>query len=165
MKKLDSNLGKEEINKIPEIIRDLFALVHRLREICPGRNFTPDGHMVGDLGEAIAAYSYGIKLFEATNEEAIDGTTPDGQDVQIKATQRTEISIRHDCEKLLALKIHQNGSFEEIYNGNGGRVWDHAKTHTKFSNGRYSVPLGKLRDLQREVGADEKIPLINPFPS
>jgi hypothetical protein len=28
----------------------------------PGGHFTPDGHMVGSIGEAIAAYHYGIDL-------------------------------------------------------------------------------------------------------
>jgi hypothetical protein len=28
----------------------------------PGRHFTPDGHMVGSFGEALAAHHYGIEL-------------------------------------------------------------------------------------------------------
>jgi len=49
--------------------------------------FTLDGNLVGDLGEAIAAELFGIKLIEAKSFEGIDGLAPDGKTtVQIKAT-------------------------------------------------------------------------------
>ena len=31
----------------------LYELVHELEQIHPGRHFTPDGHMVGSLGELV----------------------------------------------------------------------------------------------------------------
>ena len=150
------NSSRDGVHEIPEIIRDLYALVHRLREIYPGRNFTPDGHMVGDLGEAVAAYSYGIKLFPPSSE-AVDGVAPGGAEVQIKATQGGVIGIRRNCEKLLVLKIHQDGSFEEIYNGNGARVWNLVKDKKLPSNGQYSVSLSKLKNLQAMIGEDERV--------
>ena len=49
--------------------------------------FTLDGNLVGDLGEAIAVELFGIRLVEAKSTEGIDGCAPDGSTtVQVKAT-------------------------------------------------------------------------------
>ena len=50
-------------------------------------NFTFDGNLVGDIGEAIAVELFGLKLCESESKTAIDGYTPDGKNtVQVKAT-------------------------------------------------------------------------------
>lgn len=46
--------------KLGEKIRKIYAVVAELSALFPGRRFTPDGHMVGSLGEAIAAIDYGV---------------------------------------------------------------------------------------------------------
>ena len=46
------------------LIRDLYQIVARLEEAFPGRRFTPDGHLVGSLGEVFAAERYGLTLLE-----------------------------------------------------------------------------------------------------
>lgn len=48
--------------------------------------FTLDGNLVGDIGEAIAAELFGVKLVETKSTEGIDGFAPDGRTVQVKAT-------------------------------------------------------------------------------
>ena len=67
-------------------------------------------HMIGSIGEALAACCYGLKLFEAS-EKTHDGQAPDGRLVQIKATQINRIAISSEPEWLLVLKIHKDGSF------------------------------------------------------
>jgi len=37
------------------LVRELYAIQRRLREAFPGRRFSLDGKLVGDLGEVIAA--------------------------------------------------------------------------------------------------------------
>jgi hypothetical protein len=49
--------------------------------------FTPDGKFVGDLGEAIAASHFGIRLEQSKH---IDGYSPCGREVQVKATGRKD---------------------------------------------------------------------------
>ncbi|WP_251158233.1 DUF6998 domain-containing protein [Caniella muris] len=49
-----------------QAIRELYAVTNRLGALYPGRHFTPDGHMVGSLGEVVAAEHYGLKLFTAS---------------------------------------------------------------------------------------------------
>lgn len=50
------------INEVPGIIREIYSLVNRLEGMFEGRYFTPDGHMVGSLGEVLVSYYYGLEL-------------------------------------------------------------------------------------------------------
>jgi hypothetical protein len=73
---------------LPPAIADLVAARNRLRDHYKnvGLKFTLDGNLVGDLGEAIAAELFGIKLVDARSTVGIDGYAPDGRTVQVKAT-------------------------------------------------------------------------------
>jgi len=53
---------------IPEAVRQLLAIVDRLRAEYPKKRFTLDGRLVGDIGEVIAAQEYDIVLHEGTDE-------------------------------------------------------------------------------------------------
>ena len=50
------------MTRTPTLIRKIYALVDQLETKHPGRHFTPDGHMVGSLGEAYAEETYGLTL-------------------------------------------------------------------------------------------------------
>ena len=50
-----------------------------------GLAFTLDGKLVGDIGEAVVAEAFGIKLCER-RVAGVDGYAHDGRSVQIKAT-------------------------------------------------------------------------------
>ena len=170
MKKSDSSKGS--IYKIPEIIRELYVLVRRLRGICPEREFPLDGLLVGHLGEVVAAYAYDIKLHDAGNHAIVDGVAPGGAEVQIKTTQRDRVNIncaRPSCKTLLVLKMHQDGSFTEIYNGDGKRVWDWVKQEreqrkTPLKSPISAVSFRQLEVLKEMIGDGEKIPNIRPLP-
>ena len=73
---------------LPPAIADLVAARNRLRDHYKsvGLKFTIDGNLVGDLGEAIAAELFGIKLVPARSTQGVDGYAPDGRSVQVKAT-------------------------------------------------------------------------------
>ena len=51
-------------NKIPQLIKRLYEIVAELESLYPGRKFTPDGHLVGSIGEVIAAHNYDLILLE-----------------------------------------------------------------------------------------------------
>ncbi len=53
---------------VAEKIKTLYNLSHKLEELFRGRHYTPDGHMIGSMGEALAACCYGLKLFEASEK-------------------------------------------------------------------------------------------------
>ena len=50
------------VDLVPALIRGLYAIVSKLESIFPGRHFTPDGHLVGSNGEALASTYYAIEL-------------------------------------------------------------------------------------------------------
>ncbi len=51
-----------DLDEVPRLIGCLYDIVDRLEELFPGRKFTPDGHLVGSIGEVIAANLYGLEL-------------------------------------------------------------------------------------------------------
>lgn len=46
--------------RVQRLIPELYALVAQLEEAAPGRSFAPDGHLLGSIGEAIAASPAGV---------------------------------------------------------------------------------------------------------
>ena len=147
-----------DTERLPQIIMELYQLTNELEDMFPGRHFTPDGHLVGSIGEALAAYHYGLELLTASSK---------GEDakwksfsVEIKATQGNRVAFRHPPERLLVLKLHLDGTWTEIYNGPGDVVWSLFSGKTVPSNGQYSVGIGTLKNLMNDVSEDQRIPLI-----
>ncbi len=137
-----------------QAIHDLYAITNRLNNLYPGRHFTPDGHMVGSLGEVVAADYYGLKLFEASRP-VHDAEDHQGRLIQIKATQGTRVSLNEEHNYLIVLLIHPDGSFEEICNGPGKQVWEACGKQQKTS--QRPISLTKLRTLNQSIQAAEKI--------
>ena len=75
-------------DKLQSLVKQLYATVKELEAMFPGRHFTPDGHMVGSLGECLVADAYCLQLRAASNK-GYDAVTEDGRQVEIKATQGT----------------------------------------------------------------------------
>ncbi|WP_206215108.1 hypothetical protein, partial [Adlercreutzia sp. ZJ138] len=141
------------------LVSDVQVFVHTpLEEMYPGRHFTPDGHMVGSLGEAITSEWYGLRLFKAAYP-IHDGVAPDGRLVQVKATQGNKIGINEKPDYLIVLKMHRDGTFEEIYNGPGEPAWDAAGEALK--TGQRPLSLTKLRGLNSEVLPEQRIPTLD----
>jgi len=139
---------------VAEKIKTLYSISQELEELFPGRHYTPDGHMIGSIGETLAASYYDLELFPAS-EETHDAKAPDGRLVQIKATQINRIAISSEPEWLLVLKIHKDGTFSEEYNGPGKLAWEHCGKMQK--NGQRPISLAKLRELQTEVLEPERL--------
>lgn len=125
----------------------------------PGRRFTPDGHMVGSLGECIVAHHYGVQLHPASHP-GHDGVCG-GHDVQIKATQGNSVALRSEPCRLLVIQLDREGGFEEIYNGPGDLVWSLVKDKPTPSNGQRQVSLSALRRLMEKVPERDRIPHIS----
>ena len=138
-------------NEAGGVIRELYAIASKLEEMYPGRHFTPDGHMVGSLGEVAAAKAYGLELFEASNP-VHDAFAEDGKLVQIKTTQGERIAISDEPKYLIVLKLNRDATFDEVYNGPGERVWEVFSNRKPPKNGQHQVSLARLRALNSEVG-------------
>src|SRR5476651_2671045 len=48
---------------LPEPVARIYKATAELEALYPGRKFTPDGHLVGSIGEVIAAEALGLKLY------------------------------------------------------------------------------------------------------
>ena len=146
------------ISAIPKLIRELYHVVSALETLFPGRHFTLDGHLVGSIGEVLAAHYYELKLLPAS---AIghDATTQDGVCVQIKATQKSKVGIRSEPQHLIVLGLTSAGANEEIFNGPGKLAWDAAGKMQK--NGQRMISRSKLVGLMVKVKADERLPRVN----
>lgn len=145
--------------ELTSIIKELYALTTRLEKMYPGRHFTPDGHLVGSIGEVFAAERYGISLFTA-GCETHDGKAPDGRLVQIKATQRRSVGIYEEPDFLLVLSIDSEGSLTEVYNGPGKSVWQLFSGKKRPKTGQYQVSLSRLRILNEGVLPEDRIPML-----
>ena len=139
---------------VAEKIKALYAIARELEQLFPGRHYTPDGHMIGSIGEALASSWYGLELFEAS-AKTHDAKALDGRLVQIKATQIDRVALSSEPNWLLVLKIHPDGTFTEEYNGPGKLVWEHCGKLQK--NGQRPISLVKLRDLQETVPQAERL--------
>ena len=72
---------------LPPEIQELISARNKLRSRYASSKlqFTLDGNLVGDIGEAIAAEIFGVRLVRG-GTTGIDGHAPDGRSVQVKAT-------------------------------------------------------------------------------
>ncbi len=147
-------------DKLQILVKQLYATVNELEAMFPGRHFTPDGHLVGSLGECLVADAYALELLPASNK-GHDAITQDGIKVEIKATQSKSVSFRSEPEHAIIIKIIPDGTFEEIYNGLGSRVWQQFENKNRPSNGQFQISITKLRALNELVSDEERVPEVN----
>lgn len=145
-----------EHDKLSSLVKDLYKIVSELETMFPGRHFTPDGHMVGSLGECLVADAYGLELLTASNK-GFDAISSSGVKVEIKTTQSTRVSFRSCPEHAIVIKILPDGTFEEFYNGRGSRVWELFSGQALPSNGQYQIALSKLAKLNQQVSDTERL--------
>ena len=148
---------KEKMDAIKEKIQKLISIVKELETDFPGRHFTLDGHLVGSIGEVMAAYYYGIELY-AVSAVAHDGEI-DGKKVQIKISQQDDIVINHEPEYLIVLYLRKNGDVFEVYNGPGEAPWNSASKRDSHNNRHMRV--NKLMELDKQVSDEFRIAVVN----
>ncbi len=148
------------VDIIPTLVKKLYEIVDELEERFPGRKFTPDGHLVGSIGEVLAAHDYGLELLDNSHKRH-DAKTQDNRLVQIKTTQKDKVGIRSYPDYLIVMKLHKDGSTEEIYNGPGLSPWEQAGKMRE--NGQRFINLSKLKILNEQVPVEERIPKVKVF--
>ena len=149
-----------EIESIIPHIQELFRISSELGQTFSGRKFTLDGHLVGSIGEVLAAYTYGLQLLPSSAKQH-DAIAPDGRRVQIKATQGARhVALRSAPDYLIVLLINSStGDYCELYNGPGLTVWEACGEMS--SNGTRPISLPKLRRMAEFVNDAEKIKRID----
>ena len=149
---------------ITESISELLIIVDKLKIEYPKKAFTLDGRLVGDLGEVLAANAYNLKLYEKL-EKYYDAETLDGRKVQIKATMKKGLTFPSDHvpDYYLGIKIHSNGSFDEIFIGPGHIIADGIKHRKRPKNGLHYLSLTILKRFNQLVPKDCSIKKNNIF--
>lgn len=91
------------------------------------RSVSPDGHLVGSLGEIYAAQELGLTLQTASNA-GFDAVDSDGRRVEIKTTTRAAISLSTSgtlAERLIVVQLDaETGSAQIVYDGDAALAWD-----------------------------------------
>lgn len=136
----------KQTDKIPELIKRIYEIVNELEGLFPGRPFTPDGHMVGSIGEVLAAENFDLELLPPSFQ-GHDAKDKEGRLVQIKATQGDSIALRSEPDRLIILKIFKDCSFEKIYDGDGKIIWESAGKMQ--SNGQRRISINKIKNLNQ----------------
>ncbi|WP_350298556.1 DUF6998 domain-containing protein [Pseudomonas putida] len=69
-------------SKIQNALEGLFAAGSQLQSAYPGKAFTLDGRLVGDIGEVVASLAYKLTLNEGLTKHH-DAVCDEGRNVQI----------------------------------------------------------------------------------
>lgn len=151
-----------DLRSLPGLLERLYNVVADLEKIVP-RPFTPDGHLVGSIGEAVAAYAYNLRL-NKVSQKAHDAENVDGIKVQVKLTQRKQIVLSFLCDHLIVLQLDPKVGFTEVYNGPGEPVWEIIK-HKDQEGRQRPISLFQLRKLlESQPGPRRAIKQVRPFP-
>jgi len=89
--------------KLPAPAAAIYKAVRELETCYPERKFTPDGHLVGSIGEVIAAEALNLKLLPMSHA-GHDACDANGL-VQAKMTAGTSISMYDCCVRLVVLRV------------------------------------------------------------
>ncbi|WP_145200992.1 DUF6998 domain-containing protein [Sphingobium sp. B2] len=142
------------------------AYAYRILNNRKNLEFTFDGKLVGDLGEAIAADHFDLDLDPGKH---IDGYTrcAERTPVQIKATGRglkgtfqfrQSDYLDHDKVRLIALVIHwEECEYEIVYNGPEAMIrpnWREGEHRAK------DVSVSRMVAAQRMVKTSEMLPAV-----
>ena len=139
---------------VDELIREVFAACQRLSELT-GRPVSPDGHLVGSLGEVHAASALDLDLAtpSTTGYDALDNA---GRKVEIKTTTRSAISLSAsgtESERLVVVVLSAEGAAEVFFDGPSKLAWIAAGPPQK--NGQRHLSLSRLeacRSREKEAG-------------
>ena len=129
-------------------VREIFRACRNL-SASTGRPFSPDGHLVGSLGEVLAAELLNLTLMPPSND-GYDAVDAEGRKVEIKATTRRSVSLSASgtrAERLVVLALDHNGNPSIVYDGDCDAAWAAAGKPQK--NGQRSLGLARLGRLKQ----------------
>jgi hypothetical protein len=153
--------GDMDWDEVTRLIEDLYTASDGLLQMFPGRKFTLDGHLVGSIGEVVAAYMFDLELNTASTL-GHDAKARDGRDVEIKFTQGNRVAIRHEPDHLIVLHRPKDGKVRVVFNGPGNLAWKAAGK--KQTNGQCQISLSRLSKLDVGIPDSLRLPLHRSSP-
>lgn len=145
------------------IVRDHYHRLLRAQGGTAELKFTLDGNLVGDIGEALAALMFGVRLVDTKSTEGIDGIAPDGRTVQVKTTGTRRgpafrcVETRADHLLFFDLDL-ENCRGQVVFNG--PEHYAVLKLPEVFANQRSLTP-SQIRHADTLVQDDERLPLMS----
>jgi hypothetical protein len=141
---------------IEDSLQKIFSGIRQLKAALPTKEFTIDGRLVGDIGEAIVQRDYDLKLYDGL-EKDYDGETPCGKKVQIKATFKDSLTFKKVSDYYIGIKIFENGEYIEIFNGPGSIIAAEYNHRKGFGHKLLSFPNKNLEKLSATVPDHQRI--------
>jgi len=141
-------------------LSDLLRIVRDLNVANPAKKFTLDGRLLGDIGEVMAERNYAIRLLPGLARYHDAKTEKGKKHVQVKVTMKDSLTFpaRHVPVLYLGLKILQDGSVEEVYNGPGKVIADLLAGRNLPRTNLHSVPIDRLRKLSATIPPESRVP-------
>jgi hypothetical protein len=127
-------------------------------------NFSLDGRLVGDIGEALVSEKFDIELY-SQNAHVYDGEQRGTKKrVQIKASMAYNFSypFNRDLDHFIAVHIKPSGNLEVIYNGPGKPINDFLKSRKRktYKDIWYTITANHLRMLNEKVEEKDRIKAV-----
>ena len=157
---------------LPPAIAELVAARNRVRDHYKeilgrgghqvGLDFTLDGNLVGDIGESLAVELFGIRVMDSKCHPGIDGHSPDGRTVQIKATGRGLGPAFRPVET----RANHLLFFDLDFDSCKGTVFYNGPEHPVVAtlpaqwSGQRLVSRKRLRELDAMITANQRLPII-----
>jgi hypothetical protein len=164
-----ANLAKDREFQLPLEVRPLSEARIAVRDYyrTKGLNleFSFDGNLVGDLGEACAVEEYGMKLAEARSNEGFDGYAPNSKTtIQVKAkspaTNKIAFSYSEtQADHLLVIEL-------DFDHGTGCAIYNEPEHYVREFlpeepwKGQKYVSLSQLRTAATRILDDERLPML-----
>jgi hypothetical protein len=147
-----------EAEEFKRKIADIYRIAGELGKAFKIDTCTPDGHLLGAIGQIAAKIAFGLEL--SSEKEEHNSTWSDGLkklNVQVRCSGRGNIALREEPEHLIALEIGETGSIRLLFNGPGHFVWRRIKHH---KNPQKYASSKALIEAQKEVNVRDQIPIV-----
>lgn len=141
---------------IEKLIGELYSIVNKLEKKYPDRPFTPDGHLIGSIGECMIAEQFDLELKPPSNK-GFDAVSRCNKEVEIKVTQGNRVAFRHKPQHAIVGVLSRKGKVTIIYNGPGEKIWNRFSGKPLPSNGQYQISTNVLRKLNKSVLEPERV--------
>jgi hypothetical protein len=148
----------QRVQRTRQIWQAINGQVDELEALWPSRSFTIDGHLIGSVGEVLAAEQYGLDLLPCSAPCHDGKHRASGTPVQVKVTQGSAVAFSSGDvpEHVLALKLLPDGTLVEFFNGPGATALSVAGKCGK--NGQRRASLLKLKALARTFADALRLP-------
>lgn len=147
--------GSMDATEFKNKIAAIYGAANELGEAFGIKTCTPDGHLLGAIGQIAAKIAFGLEFGSKIEEH--NCTWSEGskkKDIQARCSGRGNIVLRAEPDHLIALEISEKGAIRLIYNGPGHYVWKRIKDQ---KNSQKIASSKLLLEIQNRVNQSEKL--------